>query len=324
VLPEAGVSEAVLDVTEDRTGLWIAALQASGVDTDALIARVDPDTGPRWYPLPHSEFDGVGAFGHLLRQHGHPDLGGLPQNEPQRRPGWLSLLRAGAQFTEFPFGRGVSLRMASSSMAPLGRNIAWRVLDEAQTSRLVARAKAEGVSVNAWLLFTLTRSLAPLLDNPARPSRWMIPVNMRGKVRSPRDTANHVAYVRLPVSQSDSARAIQDRIRARLDGFEDWWLWYCYRYGSLVGPRLMRILARADLRWSKPYLGCFSNLGAWNLSGPGAWICCPPVARTMPVGAGCLTYGGRMGLALRFHSTADDVQEVTDQALRAWVGQAGV
>jgi hypothetical protein len=39
-----------LDVTQNGAGLWMAALQEEGVDTDALLAYVDPETGPRWHP----------------------------------------------------------------------------------------------------------------------------------------------------------------------------------------------------------------------------------------------------------------------------------
>src|SRR5262245_38225568 len=251
----------MIEISRDRTGLWMAALKDCGVDTDALLAKVDPETGPTWYPLSHADFDGVGAFGYLLRRHGHPDLEVLPQQAPGLPPRLLPLLRAGARFTEFPIGRKVSLRLASRSLTSVPRNIAWRVLDAAQTAQVVARAKAEGVSVSAWLFFTLNRALEPLLDKPDLPSRWMIPVNMRGVVRSKRDTENHVAYLRVPVSRSDSARSLHERMRLRLEGNEHWWLWYCYRYGSMVGAWPMKMLARADLRFSRPYLGCFSNLG---------------------------------------------------------------
>jgi hypothetical protein len=44
----------------------------------------------------------------------------------------------------------------------------------------------------------------------------------------------------------------------------------------------------------------------------------------MPVGAGCITYGGRMGLALRFHSSEENVQEITDDTLQTWISKAGV
>lgn len=303
----------------------MSALKDAGVDTDALIASVDNETQlePCWHPLPHSEFDGIGAFGHLLRQHGHPDLKVLPQHHPGKPPRLVPLLRAGARFTEFPIGRGGSLVLASRSLTPQPRNIAWHVLDQVRTREVIARAKKEAVSVSSWLLFTLGRAIEPFLDAPDRPSRWMIPVNMRGEIRGPRDTANHVSYLRVKVSRTDSARSIEDKVRAHLAGAEHWWLWYCYRYGSFVGSWGMRILVRADMRLGKPYIGCFSNLGNWDLSGPSAWICCPPVAKTMPVGAGCITYGGRMGLALRFHSSYDNVAAIADDTLKDWVHKAG-
>jgi hypothetical protein len=157
----------------------MTALKDCGVDSDALLAKVDPATGPTWYPLSHAGFDGVGAFGYLLRRHGHPDLEVLPQQVPGLPPRLLPLLRAGARFSEFPIGRGVSLRPPSRSLKPVPRNIAWRILDSAQTAQVVARAEAEGVGVSAWLFFALDRALEPLLDKPELPSRWMI-VNTRG------------------------------------------------------------------------------------------------------------------------------------------------
>jgi hypothetical protein len=295
------------------------ALHACGVDTDVLLGQIDVHGRVRWHELPHSEFDGVGGLGHLLRQLGHADLVTLPRPRTDAPPGALGLLRAGIRFTEWPLGRAVSLRMERATTAAVPRQVAWSLLDEGETCRLIGRARAAGVSVNAWLLFTLTRALQPLLDQPEKPCRWMIPVNMRGAVRHPRDTANHVGYVRVGVSSLHSARDVHDAIHARIAASEHWWLWYSYRYGSLVGSHLRRMLARADLTFSKPYLGCFSNLGVWRLSGPGGWVVCPPVAPTMPVGAGCVTYAGRMGVALRFHSLGSNRREITEDVLQRWL-----
>jgi hypothetical protein len=310
--------------SHDHPKLWMMAMQEVGWDTDLLIARIDDEAQaePTWYPLPHSEFDGVGAFGYLLRRHGHPELLVLPQHDPGPCPSFISLLRAGVRFAEWPIGSGRSVYPASSSFKATPRRIAWRVLNSSQTRQVVGQAKKQGVSVGTWLLFTLNRAVEPLLSSPEKPSRWMVPVNMRGAIVGPSDTANHVSYLRPSIALSDSPLILQDTLRQHLAAGEHWLMWYGYRYGSLLGLFSMRMLLRADLKWGKPYVGCFSNLGDWGLSGHSAWIGSPPVAKSMPVGAGCITYGGRMGLTLRLHSNHENAESIAKATLDDWIEKA--
>src|SRR5262249_23364127 len=142
-----------------------------------------------------------------------------------------------------------SATLSVPAAAPKTGIVAWSVFSREQTDDLLARARQQQVSVNSLLLFALGQACGSLWNRRSRFSRWMIPINMRGVTRGPRDTATHVAYVRIHLSSNASAQSVHEQFRSHIAGNEHWWLWLCYRYGSFLGPAIMRLMARADLRF---------------------------------------------------------------------------
>jgi hypothetical protein len=304
--------------SRDHMSAWMSALKAVGVDTGILIGRLDQDQPePFWYSLPHSDFDGIGAFVTLLREHGHRDLE-TPASTHTKIPSIADLLRAAGRFTALAMRSGSSTLAAPTTTAE-PRRVAWSVFGREQTTDLRTRAKQQHVSLNSLLLYTLDRACEPLLARHSRFSRWMIPINMRGLTHGPRDTANHVTYVRIHVSPHTSLQSIHDQFRSHVEGSEHWWLWHCYRYGSFVGPAIMRFLARVDLRFGNPLIGTFSNLGNWNLSGQSRWLFCPPVAKASPLGAGCVTYDGQLGIALQIEPHYENAGTLAEATMKKWI-----
>ena len=68
-------------------------------------------------------------------------------------------------------------------------------------------------------------------------------------------------------------------------------------------------------------IGSFSNLGVWDVgktpaSGDG-WLFCPPVVTGQLLGAGCVTFQGRLGLAIQGHSCLSSTPSVA----MGWMGR---
>jgi hypothetical protein len=80
---------------------------------------------------------------------------------------------------------------------------------------------------------------------------------------------------------------------------------------------------RATSQWS---VGCFSNLGEWD-SGMdivakdclGDWFFAPPTLRFQMIGAGCVTFRGRLSLTLQVHPELTSSPEVAAEWMRSWV-----
>ena len=77
---------------------------------------------------------------------------------------------------------------------------------------------------------------------------------------------------------------------------------------------------------AEPTVGAFSNLGEWDAArrivapaALGDWFACPPVLRSQPLGAGCVTFRGRMGLVLQAHAVLTTDAGVTRSWMEAWL-----
>ena len=314
-----------IELSYDHAGAWMAAIKSLGVDTNIVFGRVEAGgSDPTWYALSHSDYDGIGAFVTLLRQQGYPDLQVPATYHYEGIPRTRNVLQAGVRFTALAaIQRGAAVLNARRS-PPQPAKPAWHLFSTEQTRALADRAMRDGATLNSLLLFTLARACKPLCNSNSRFSNWMIPINMRGPIRLPRDTANHVAYIRVAVSDRDSAKSVNAKVRSRLWGNEHWFLWYCLRYGSYLGRALMRFLADVDMKFGNSLIGSFSNIGEWNVPGSSRWLVCPPAAKAMPIGAGCLVCNNQLGLTLQIEPHYQNANELAAAAMKNWVRECAV
>jgi NRPS condensation-like uncharacterized protein len=186
--------------------------------------------------------------------------------------------------------------------------VAWHVYDEEDTARIRRRCHSSGFTVNSFILKHLSAAIFPSLaeDSPTMP--WMVPVNLRGKVKRDRDTENHSSYVRVLVGKGDSVPAVHACVYAALAGGVHWANWQAYSTGKLLSDGMRRAMIKAERVTSQWVIGAFSNLGVWDPEKrfigrdiDGDWLFIPPAMRFFKIGAGCITYRGRLGLALHIH-----------------------
>lgn len=321
----------------DRLGLLYSLLEREhGEYMGIRFARVRPGGDTEWMDLPHWQFDGIGGLWELQRRsYGAEGAGPMPTLRDPERPGVLETWRlfrrlmarprvALATWRSYdPSWRGTSPERA------LPDNIAWRSLTESQTRALLGRARAEGVSANSLLLWMLGHAIEPelLLDNG--PVRWMVPVNMRGAIARHRATANHSSYVRADTPPGGSVQSLDRAIRSALAQKDHFASWRAFSLGPLLGTRYMRRVLAAEIRDGIPWAGMFSNLGAWpartDSRGAGdTWLFCPPVSRLQPLGAGAVTFCGRLTLTLQAHPVLRASKTQVARWLDVWLGEAKV
>jgi hypothetical protein len=252
-----------------------------------------------WHFVSHIDCDGIGGFARMLRGRG-VETGKLPETKhPCRRviaPLW-NLWRDSRNQRECAVRRDWLLPGGATEA------VAWHLFSVEETREMVTRCREMGVTVNSFLLKHLDQAVRPGVCKPEARIRWLIPVNLRGDVRYEDDTANHVSGVEVTIAPDDNAEAIQAQILRRLKRSEHRANHLLLMAGGILSHAAkVRYLGKGR---AKPAgnIGSFSNLGVWNVnaaSGDG-WVFCPPVVTGQLVGAGCVTFQGRLGLAIQGH-----------------------
>jgi hypothetical protein len=67
---------------------------------------------------------------------------------------------------------------------------------------------------------------------------------------------------------------------------------------------------------NRPFVGSFSNLGAWK--GVGQWCVCPLVTKTSPVGVGAIVCDGRLALIVEAHASIEREGGWTQTVMDRW------
>ena len=267
--------------------------------------RVPEGSGEvEWHFVSHIECDGIGGFARLLRERG-VDTGKLPETKHRCRLVLVPLWNLWCD------GRKESECAMRSDWLETGREtggsgaVAWHLFTAVETREMVTRCREQGLTVNSFLLKHLDQAVRPAIRKPEARIRWLVPVNLRGDIRDDDDTANHVSGVEVQIATDDSAEAIQAQILRRLKRGEHRANHLLVMAGGILSHAAKVSYLRKDRSKPAGSIGTFSNLGVWDVnSEPGdGWLFCPPVVTGQLLGAGCLTFQGRLGLAIQGRST---------------------
>ncbi len=322
----------------DGLGAWLSSIEDSGEFIGIRFGRIkSTQNEPEWFFLPHSHFDGIGGFAHLLRNRGYPHLLQLPQIKFKKRPSSCDLIQHSLHYCISQFKRTATARLKKEtpihpqkSLSSLpAQSVAWKTYNRATTQSLLSKARANGVTLNSWLLTALDRGIRHSLDHPHGPVSWLIPVNMRGGIQLPMDTDNHASLVDIIISPFEPAAGIHRQIHHKLHDSKHWLFWHFIQKTAALGERTRQaILRKAQSHSKREWLGSFSNLGAWNLLpiDGGAqtnedWLFCPPVAKNLPLGAGCVSFNGKLSLTLQIHPDYASNPKTAESLLNHWMNE---
>lgn len=263
-----------------------------------------------WHFVSHIDCDGIGGLGRLLRERGI-GMAKLPETKHPCRgviaPLWnlwrdsRKKVKCAVRADWLSLGRGTRIPEA----------VVWHLFTVEETLEVVNRCRRTGLTVNSFLLKQLDHAVRPGIGKPEARLRWLIPVNLRGDIHYDDDTANHVSCVETCIAPDDSIEAIQADILRRLKRGEHRANHLLFMVGGLLSHEVKVDLLRRERAKRKGNIGSFSNLGVWEASGSSGdgWVFCPPVVSGQLLGAGCVTFQGRLGMAIQGHSISPAVVE---------------
>lgn len=263
-----------------------------------------------WHFVSHIDCDGIGGLGRLLRERGI-GMAKLPETKHPCRgviaPLWN--LRRDSRKEVKCAVRADWLSLGCGTRIP--EAVAWHLFTVEETLEVVNRCRRTGLTVNSFLLKHLDHAVRPGIGKPEARLRWLIPVNLRGDIHYDDDTANHVSCVETCIAPDDSIEAIQADILRRLKRGEHRANHLLFMVGGLLSHEVKVDLLRRERAKRKGNIGSFSNLGVWEASGScgDGWVFCPPVVSGQLLGAGCVTFQGRLGMAIQSHSSSPAVVE---------------
>ncbi len=285
--------------------------------------RVPDGTGEvEWHFVSHAECDGIGGFARMLREHG-VEPGKLPETRHPGRgvivPLW-NLWRDRRKFEEcaertdwpVPAGeRGVS------------EAVAWHLFTAGETQEIVARCRESGITMNSFLLKHLDQAVRPDTRRTDAKIRWVIPVNLRSEIRDADDTANQVSCIEVSIAPDDTPESIHRQTLHNLNRGEHRANHLLLVAGGILSHACKVSFLVKDRAKPAGNIGAFSNLGVWSVPESPAsrdgWLFCPPVVTGQLLGAGCVTFQGRLGLALQGHPTLSATPEIAHRWMSRWL-----
>lgn len=290
---------------------WFLAAEETGEYIGIRFGRIPPGkTEPEWIYLKHTEVDGIGGFADILRRRG-ADAGKLAQIKHPAAPSRLGLVKTVPKFMlpqkRLKWGQlDGATRISTNTEPPTAA--AWHVFDEATTTNIRHVCRKACITVNSFLVKHLTKAIRPFLADQSSTIPWMIPVNLRGKIKRDTDIENHSSYVSIKVRSYDTVHDIHKNIYAALIRGDHWANWFAYESSRLLSPAMCRMLIRTEKYMAEWHIGSFSNLGDWDaekkITQPdclGSWLFCPPVLRVQHLGTGCVTFQNKLGLLIQAH-----------------------
>jgi hypothetical protein len=316
--------------TPHRVGKLFEVLAEQGEDMRFRIglARVGAEDSYDDHRAHHKDVDGYGAVVSLFRAREIEFEAPAGRSEPApslRR-------RASAMVHVMQGGQGDRVRWktpTAAASAPAHAEAA-RLLSEAETNRLRAACKREGVSMTALLLRALNATVTPLVADGKGPATWTVPVNMRGGVRVEPDIANASSLVALLIAPGATSRDVDRALREAIEQNLHWGKWDQVNLMIRFGERALRKKVRQYYAGGHASrIGVFSNIGAWKarVASDVGIVGFGPATRMDPIFAGAITLNGKLSLSMRAHPLlgvrSSDVKEWLDAWLRALAVGAG-
>ncbi len=308
---------------------WFETLELLGEFDGIRFGHVPPsNVEAEWLYLSHKEYDGIGGFAHLLRERG-AIIENLPKiTHPAKLSWWPFILFLPTMLAPRKCQKWLELKQGEkleTTVQPAPA-VAFQIFDEEKTAKIRRASRLADVTVNSFLMKYLDRAIRPSLSDPACAIPWMVPVNLRGKVTQPRDTGNHSSYVGIRIYASEGVKEIQNHIYKALKKGQHLAAWKGFAVSQNTSTKTKVRLIKANRATSQWSVGGFSNLGEWDheneITAPdcqGDWLFAPPVLRFQMIGAGCVTFKGRLTLTLQIHPELTTSPEVATEWLRSWV-----
>jgi hypothetical protein len=269
-----------------------------------------------WFQVSHCECDGIGGLTRLLREHG-AKIPKLPETKHPCRGIFSPLWKL---FRNRDKGGDCAVRSDWLPTNPLKshttEDIKWHLFTKEETQAIISKCRELQVTVNSYLLQCLDQTIRPEILSPQKKITWMVPVNLRGDIHYNDDTQNHVSCVEVRISKNDTAQSIHRQILQRLERGEQRANYLLLTIGGILSHQAKVNFLIKDRLKPTGNIGAFSNLGVWNIeeeTPEEGWIFCPPIVTGQLLGAGCVTFNGRLGIATQGNSDTSSASQRMDR-----------
>ncbi|YCM45360.1 hypothetical protein V2O64_04905 [Verrucomicrobiaceae bacterium 227] len=285
---------------------WFRASEATGDFMGIRYGRGSPGSDEvEWSYLSHCECDGMGGFVRLLREHGAA-ITTLPKTKHPCRGIIAPLWKLWRNRHSHPeSAQRPDWSQAPDSPPGPSPEVAWHLFTEEETKALLKKCRDEGVTVNSFLLKHLDQAIRPGIQKPQAAIPWMIPINLRGDLQHDDETRNHVSFLELRIQPGDSAKMIQTQLQQGLQRGEHRANYLILALGRFLTHKAKIKVIQKDRAKPAGNIGTFSNLGVWDpeksIGTRDSWLFCPPVVKGQLLGAGALTFQGKLALAIQGH-----------------------
>ena len=294
-------------------------------------------TAPEWTHFRHQEYDGSRAFAEVLRTRFALDTDvdiGTSSNPPSFWTLFVALIRlifiSMRRRGPMRWRRFDAAWRAGAATRARPAAVAWSLFSREETLRMRALAQAQGVTMQAWLLWALKQAIVPELVPGSGVVSWHVPISMHGAFPSEKDRGNgnfslEVTFP-LEAAPAEVHKAIRQELRLRRHWVVAKW---AYSYAWLIAPWIFRRLVKLGATLP-PWQGSFSNSGSVGPedielpAGMEEWfIGLNPVVKTSPVGACSSEWCGRLALSLQIHPALATDPQVARDWLASWSKFAG-
>ena len=293
---------------KDWASLWFIIQAEKGHSDKVPFYFFNPISGQCTdFSFNHRERDGVGAL-RLAYKKLHISDQVLPK--PIDRPTPLKKLKlmisgliSGAQ-TNLPEWKFFDIEQKEKP-----DHLSCLVLDEEANQKLKEHLKKINVSLNSFLIFNVTQTVAKFLlkDRNQFSGRWLLPVNMRGGIKGEEDLGNCVSFIPITVESKSLIENIQRQIKEQLKSQVHWANWYSHHIGKVVGFSGMKKISQKVSQKSF-WFGSLSDLGDWTPKDPSAttykdfvWAVAAPGTPNNPIGCASIEWFGKRSISLRVH-----------------------
>ncbi len=295
----------------DWMGRWYVIMKERGENDCPTLGRMNLKSGEiDWFDFSHSQMDGIGAFVKYYQNHGI-QLSNLPQIKEERLPNFIERLKI---FYRLIF-KTKKARVNWKEFHPHAKpndplDIHIKIFNPPEVQALKNYCKAQGFSLNAYFMNSLTKALLPTLSHNEE-GTWTLPVNLRPLLVREDYCSNHSSGILVSMNKGDTPHDTQQKIVSSLKNKIHWGIWWIHQIGKFIGMRGMRYVSAQNSKKSF-LIGSFSILGKWDFPQDHIWVGCAPGSKNFPVSAFLLEAHSHLSFCLKIHPAilpnADETQ----------------
>lgn len=322
------INDAVYQDT-DWFGRLMESRRDAGEPYIANYGRVESQTpNIEWHRIDHCQFDGIGGFAEVLSKLNHnieklpADHAPTPSFWPGLKTWWLTWCHMNSRQVRWnEKWRSRFNPQLKHRTTPL---IHWHLFSREDTRKIEYASLKQRASTNCYLLAKLSNTAGKEFVEEGSNFHWMIPTNLRGGLKLSDPRANHCSTYSLDTNASASPCSIQDKSRQLTKRGDDWAFYWTIKFFVKLPTKINRWLQK-DSEKRNPAIGCFTNLGHWHHCKPNSpvndkegWVIVPTANHANPVGAGAITWNGRLSIALEIHPSLQSSEEESQHIFEAW------